>query len=70
MREPNMRVASHTIPMYEYRQRSWWEQWLYNRRMERHTTALLGKDYTWPIIIVSSLVIVASAIVAGLLLVR
>lgn len=70
MREPNMRVASHTIPMYEYRERSWWEQWLYNRRMERHTTKLLYDDYTIPIIVVLSLVIIAAAIVAGLLLVR
>lgn len=70
MKSPNMKVASYTIPMYEYRQRSWWEQQQYNLRMERNTNRLLGKDYTWPIIGILSLVIVASAIVVGLLLVR
>lgn len=70
MRNPNFKVAAHTMPMYEYRERTWWEQWEYNRRMERHTTNLLYRDYTLHVTIILSLVIIAAAIVAGLLIVR
>lgn len=69
MRHANLKVAAHTMPMYEHREMNWWEQWRHNRKMERHITKLLYKDYTLHVTIIMSLVIIAAAIVAGLLIV-
>lgn len=70
MRGSNLKVAAHTMPMYEHREMSWWEQWRYTRKMERHITSLLYKDYTLHITIILSLAVVAFAVIAGLLIVR
>lgn len=65
MRSPNMKVASHTIPMYEYRQRNWFEQMMYNFAHERHINKLLFKDRTFPALCV----IILAIVIAGLLVV-
>ena len=62
-------IASRTIPIYEYREKNWFERHGYDRYVNEQMRNLLGRDYTWWIIGISSLVIIASAIVAGLLLV-
>lgn len=66
----NPRVISYTMPVYEHRNRTWLEQWEYNRRVNKNINELLGiRDLTIHIIIVISLAIILGGVVAGFLLV-
>lgn len=66
----NSRVISHTMPVYEYRDQTWYERWTERRRSEKNTDELLGyKDYTVHIIILAALAIILGTIVAGVLVV-
>ena len=53
-----MKVAAYTIPMYEYRQRNWFEQITCNYIRGRRINKLLFKDYTLHVLCAITLAIV------------